>query len=441
MKKVFKELVTAFVSVALVAGLAGCPKPTDFFEADDFKNETAEINASAITWDGVDISDITQYAKPGAKLHLSVSNGNGTEYCKVLLLQSDWSDSGVTEAYYEGSTENTIKYDLKDNEENAVHRPNVEGEGEYYFVLNEEACEATSLSLFGNATVKKIYIEYVGGKKIKVEPTLENEDKYSKVIKLEKNTYAAGPETQVKIPCGFESVKASDKVVVKMQGASTKEFNAKLMIVDTTEAADYWKNLSEAKEVKIEKEFDHEFTFDITENQVGKGQESVMLVIIGVDETEASKLGFTEFSITKELTTPDPEGDPEKEPTESAYTEVWNGNVTLNWGDEKSRVIIPANKITEGTKAIRITYSTLADQGTAIKIVDNTVAWNEVLISAEGCGSSSDEKIVYLPGKVENQIVEITFKDGLDNFISKTTGNMVIYGDDKVVITKVEIVK
>lgn len=297
MKRIFKEVVTAVAAVALMAGFVGCKGTTEFIEPNDSKNESAVVNVSEITWGGVNISDVTKYAKPGAKLHLEVTNrvDGGSEYCKVLLLQSDWSDSGVTEAHYEGDAANAIGFELKDNEGNDVHRPYVEGEGEYYFVLNEAACNASSLSLFGNATVKSIKIEYVGGKKVLAGP----EGPASKVIKLEKNEYAATPQTQVKIAAGFDTVSAGDKVVVKMKGVSTKEFAAELMIVDATEAAGWWKELATKEEVTVKKEFDLEFTFEITSSPVGTGENSIMLAINGIDGDESVELNCTEFAISK----------------------------------------------------------------------------------------------------------------------------------------------
>lgn len=156
----------------VMASLIGCsngsdstlPVPTG--SGDPAPTETI-MGEGELTWSGLEITNYTKYAKAGAKIHLDVTKrkDGDAEYCKVLILDKDWGDSGVTEACFEGSTENKIDFETKDDKGQPCYRPCMEGEGQYYFVLNEAACAKPTLSLFGNATVKKITIEYVGGKK------------------------------------------------------------------------------------------------------------------------------------------------------------------------------------------------------------------------------------------------------------------------------------
>ncbi len=181
LSNVLKKTLLASMTVLLAAALTftGCSNGSSSSDDDDDTGTTGGATGGAngtggtstevilkdgeLTWDGLEITKYTKYAKAGAKIHLDVENKD--DYCKVLILDKDWGDSGVTEAFNENEKKNVIKFELKDDQGNDCHRPCMEGEGKYYFVLNAAALEKPTLSLFGNAKVNKITIEYVGGKK------------------------------------------------------------------------------------------------------------------------------------------------------------------------------------------------------------------------------------------------------------------------------------
>lgn len=304
MKRIIRNAIVAFAAVAMVAGLTGCPNSTanNFEEPEDIDVvETLILENSEFNWSEFYISEYTKYAKPGAKIHLDVANrdpGDGP-YCKVLILAKDWTPSGVTEAYYEGDTKNVLTYDKDDS--GAAVRAQVEGAGQYYFVLNEDAC-GKNLFLTGNAIVKKIIIEYVGGKKeIKpIDPTASEEVTLPSSITCVKNEYAATPQVQAKVSTGFSSLKAGDKVTLKMKGQSSKAFKSEIFIVDCTEDASWWTQLADPYAYDFAEDFETEYTFEITADPVGTTEDAITFAINGVDGDETVTLTFSEITLKKE---------------------------------------------------------------------------------------------------------------------------------------------
>ncbi len=149
--------------VAAVAMLSSFVSCSDVGFRGEPAGEKITVPNGKLTWTDFDITEYTKLAKPGAKLHISVSNEG--EYCKFQVLTKEWGDSGVTEIFKEGLTSNIVKFQTIDDENNPCHRPTVESEGDFEIVLNEAALSKSSLALMGNAKVNYLTIEYVGGKK------------------------------------------------------------------------------------------------------------------------------------------------------------------------------------------------------------------------------------------------------------------------------------
>ena len=150
-----------------------------------------------------------------------------------------------------------------------------------------------------------------------VQPEDDPDDaNYKKVITLVKNTYATNPESQAKVETGIERVAVGNKVTVKMKGKATRAFKAELFIVDTTKAANYWKELAPKYPADAEggtptefifpAEFTFEHSFEITEAPAGTGSTSVMFAINALDGDDTIKLKCTEYSIVRTGDLPDP---------------------------------------------------------------------------------------------------------------------------------------
>lgn len=196
---------------------------------------------------------------------------------------------------------------------------------------------------------------------------------YVKVITLEKNTYAEAPETQVKIDTGFDSLAEGDEVVLKMKGTSDKAFKGELVIIDSTEAGNWWMELTE----KLDKDFaagdfDVEHKFVITAAPLGTGAKSMVFAINGKDHDDTTKLSCTEFSLTKVGAEPSgPEGSPDSEGF-AEETIIHDVPTEISWGDF---VIVPGSNFT-GTEAKTITIyydcTTTGDENyTTFKIAAN----------------------------------------------------------------------
>lgn len=132
------------------------------------------------------------------------------------------------------------------------------------------------------------------------KPEPGKEETPVKSIKLIKNEYAKTPQTQVKIPSGLTSLLVGDKVKVAFKGTADREIGkVELMIVDTTETANYWTALSETNKDTFSTEINFEFVFEITKAPIGTGADSMVFAINGLDSDEAATITCTSFSIEK----------------------------------------------------------------------------------------------------------------------------------------------
>ena len=126
-----------------------------------------------------------------------------------------------------------------------------------------------------------------------------------KTIEMKKNTYAGTPQTQIKLETGFDSLSSGDKVKVVLKGKADKALgSAEIIVVDTTEAANYWKNLAEPYTCNIGTDFDITTEFTLNADRAGTGANSMMIAINGLAGDETVNLWCTEYTVEKTYTAP-----------------------------------------------------------------------------------------------------------------------------------------
>lgn len=258
------------------------------------------------------------------------------------------------------------------------------------------------------------------------EPTPE----YAKVLKLSKNTYATAPETQVKIATGFDSLAVGDKIVLKMKGNSSKAFKGEFVIIDGTEAANWWTELVE----KLDKEvaagdFIIEHTFVVTTAPIGTGADSMQFAINGKDHDEETVLSCTEFSLTKVGAEPSgPEGSPDSEGS-AEETTIHDVPTEISWGDF---VIVPGSNFT-GTEAKTITIyydcTTTGDENyTTFKIAANYngAPLGDGVVTG-GALNPSDKGAINNTGDKGETGKVVTYVPTAEEWASMSTGNNGLY--------------
>ena len=181
--------------------------------------------------------------------------------------------------------------------------------GAYYFVVDEANLSAlkTGFDIVGCFKCVKIGITNLAAKPAE-DPIPAGT---VKSIKLEKNIYAANPESQVKLALDFNKVKVGDKVTLKMKGKATRAFKGEFFIVDTTEHAGpdgWWGELADKypadategvkNPLDVPVDFDIEHEFEINHAQWGSGNAACMLAINAVDGDDTVKMYCTEYSVT-----------------------------------------------------------------------------------------------------------------------------------------------
>ena len=147
-----------------------------------------------------------------------------------------------------------------------------------------------------------------------------------KSIALVKNQYAEGGalQTQIKIPSELTSLLVGDKVKVAFKGTADREIgNVELMIVDTTEDADYWTALSETKKDTFSTEINFDFEFEITKVPIGTGENSMVLAINGLDSDAPATITCTSFSIEKNADKKPAGGEDNPGEAESTSKKIW----------------------------------------------------------------------------------------------------------------------
>ena len=95
-------------------------------------------------------------------------------------------------------------------------------------------------------------------------------------------------------------MKAGDKVQVVLKGTADKALGkSELVLCDTTEAANWWKNLAEPYACEIGTEVDITTEFTVTDAPVGTGPASMTLAINGLAGDTTVTLSCTKYSVTK----------------------------------------------------------------------------------------------------------------------------------------------
>lgn len=174
-------------------------------------------------------------------------------------------------------------------------------------------------------------------------------------IELVKNEYADGGalQTQVKISSGLTSLLVGDKVKVAFKGTADRDIGkVELMIVDTTEAANWWTALSDKKEDNFSTEIDFDFEFEITKAPIGTGANSMVFAINGLDGDTAATITCASFSIEKNADKK-PAGAPGagEGTTPLATLSAWGQGVeveNLNFAEGSTVVIVYKDKTDSG---------------------------------------------------------------------------------------------
>ncbi|MBQ0051828.1 MAG: hypothetical protein KBT11_07180 [Treponema sp.] len=444
-------------------------------------SELITVTGGQITWDGFEITDYTKYAKVGSKLHLEVENGTTDgAYCKVLIL-NDWVDSGVTEAHFEGDETNSIGFETTDDKGNACHRPYMEGEGEYYFVLNEAALSQSKLFLYGNATVKKLYIEYVGGKKTEEEANPPKVDPFD-------------PEKAIE-GAGFSVNDAKDTFTYKLAWAPATKANVQLVfqnkelpVADGKAEAGHDFDIKGTFALKLNEEViwtEEEKTFTVTNNAYGddyilktniladkelKAGDVITLTakdvkVLAKDETDAGKITKITTTIIDDSEAADwwkdilntkiedntlwtgtaevkeaGDDDPTDSKDPANTTEIWTGTLALNWdlGDNNGTVVA-SDKFTATTKALKFTFTTDSDDGD-LQVMAQELWTTQTPSKIEGDYTDTTEegKNVKLAAGKTNGTVTVYFEGDALNAI--VTNGIKFFGN-AATITKVEIVE
>ena len=277
----------------------------------------------------------------------------------------------------------------------------------------------------------------------KVQPADKSKAE-TKTLTLKKNEYAATPQTQIKLNTGFDSLQAGDKVSVVLKGTADKALGkAEIIVCDTTEAANWWKNLADPYSCEIDTEFDISAEFTITENPVGSGAESMTLAINGLEDDKTVTLTCTKYLVQKgglDTIAKEPEAkEPEvKEPVVEAETVVYEGTTELEWGKREPEVALADKDFT----GLKITYTATSTEGMCFKLLDTSWGAFEVA-SVTGDGSLRAADAADDPLKA----VDLTKTEGVVtvNFAAATVesvkAGLGFQGAPGVTITKIALVK
>ncbi len=280
-------------------------------------------------------TDYTSKLTAGSRIYFDVAKKG--EYLKFHVDNGSWGNCGVTK-YFKNDGSEVTKLD-EDTDNKGVW--NMEGEdGVYYVTVTSENIDKlkAGFGIHGNLVINKVTLKIKkDSNAVPVQEEGEAGTSVVKKIELIKNEYAENGalQTQVKIATGFESLAIGDKVKLTMKGSADKALgHAEMMVVDTTEAANWWKMLSEKNEVEIGITFEvsHEFTIEALPD--GTGPNSMILAINGLDGDETVNLNCTEFKLEKvagaESTEPAPQTDPESQEDEPGTTDSATVTIEIN---------------------------------------------------------------------------------------------------------------
>ena len=294
MKKIFRNVVAAFAAVMLVSAFASCKSSDD----DDDKTGTIaktivlEKNEYAATpQTQVKLETGFDSLKVGDKVQVVLKGTADKALGKAEIVLCDTTEAAnwwknLADPY---SCEIGTEFDIS-TEFTVADAPVGTGAASMTLAINGLAGDTKVTLSCTKYDVKK------GGAEAPVDKPAE----VVKTIVLEKNAYAATPQTQVKLETGFDSLKVGDKVQVVLKGTADKALGkAEIVLCDTTEAANWWKNLADPYSCEIGTEFDISTEFTVADAPVGTGAASMTLAINGLAGDTTVTLSCTKYSVTK----------------------------------------------------------------------------------------------------------------------------------------------
>lgn len=263
-------------------------------------------------------------------------------------------------------------------------------------------------------------------------------------IELVKNEYAEGGalQTQVKIPSGLTSLLVGDKVKVAFKGTADRDIGkVELMIVDTTEAANWWTALSNKKEDNFSTEIDFDFEFEITKAPIGTGANSMVFAINGLDGDTAATITCASFSIEKNADKKPAGGEDDTGAAGYTYAEIWTGSCELDWGkDDANGDTISKEKFTAKTIGLQFTFTTAAGTDGDLQVMAQEVWASQVASKLEGeisTDSTNDKNYKLSAGKTDGK-AKIFFEG--DALSALVTNGIKFFGN-AATITKVELIE
>ena len=181
MKKLLKSLFTFVAFSAALGFLAGCDHgttPGRRPQTEDSTVEIEELKDADICWTEFEIpSKYLEVAKPGAKITFTVSSNtdkSDATYCKTYIMNESWDHCGIKAIFGPDSDTDCMGIENPSDVPTA-NRPYAEGEGTFYFYLNDEMLSQNKLIFSGCAKMSSCTIEYIGGKKEKESDPVEVE--------------------------------------------------------------------------------------------------------------------------------------------------------------------------------------------------------------------------------------------------------------------------
>ncbi|MBB5225896.1 hypothetical protein DYE50_11505 [Treponema ruminis] len=300
MKKIIRNLAAVFAAVALVSAFASCKSNDD----DDDKNNNNNKGSTVVKT--IDLVK-NEYATNQTQVKIETGFDSLKAGDKVKVVMKGTADKALGKAEIiicDTTAEANYWKNLADPYA-CVIGTEFDITTEFTVATAPVGTGAASMTLAinglaGDTAVKLSCTSFSVTKTAAAEaPAPAAGSTVVKTIDLVKNEYATN-QTQVKIETGFDSLKVGDKVKVVMKGTADKALgSAELVLCDTTEAANWWKNLADPYACEIGTEFDITTEFTVTTAPVGTGAASMTLAINGLAGDTTVKLSCTAFSVTK----------------------------------------------------------------------------------------------------------------------------------------------
>lgn len=237
-------------------------------------------------------------------------------------------------------------------------------------------------------------------------------------LEIEKNPY--GEDYQKKVMSLLtDELAVGDKIKVVLKGAANNSIaKLKAGVVDTSKAASYWLERSEMVEftaITANEDFDLSVEIEITKAAVGTVNDQAL--VLAYDGTEATKIFKDASSIV--------EDDP---------SELWVGNVTVDWSSEANRIVLGKDKFANATDDSKIELEISKASG-QFKLPNLKDDWKTSFVAgtAEGAGLTEKKDAWWV-----NDTGKVSYKPSADEWTIIKEVGLVIFGDG-LTITSVHL--